>query len=415
MPYSHSGLSSFEQCPRKFAFHYVEKPELEEEFESVEAFLGTRVHEALERLYDFHRRGRLLSPKELLEFYRGEWERAWSPAVRIVRKGLKPGHYEAKGETFLTEYYARHEDELTSGNLKTVGLERNVSFPIQGRDKGYHITGFIDRLSYDSDANAYQVHDYKTNASLPPQERLDSNHDEGRQLGLYDLGVRFSWPDAKDVSLHWHFLAFDKEMTSRRTKEQRAKLEGETAKLIEKIETAKEEDRFPTRTSELCNYCSYQEICPAWKHRLKVEGEPLERFLKEPGVKLVNEYAKVKKELDAYTAEKEAILEELKAALLAYAKKHGVESIRGTNTLAIVASYSRKEFTSEESPEYGRLVEALKKADQFEDFAKLSASQLYNAMESGELDPKAEDALKKVLVIKKTEQLRLKQIAEGEK
>lgn len=48
--YSHSRLSTFEQCPQKFKLKYIDKVETEAE-ESVEAFLGVRVHETLEKLY----------------------------------------------------------------------------------------------------------------------------------------------------------------------------------------------------------------------------------------------------------------------------------------------------------------------------------------------------------------------------
>ncbi|MCX6818431.1 MAG: PD-(D/E)XK nuclease family protein [Candidatus Aenigmarchaeota archaeon] len=50
MMFSHSRISTFEQCPQKFKFHYIDKAETEE-FEGVEAFLGSRVHEVLEKLY----------------------------------------------------------------------------------------------------------------------------------------------------------------------------------------------------------------------------------------------------------------------------------------------------------------------------------------------------------------------------
>src|SRR3989339_570507 len=48
--YSHSRLSSFEQCPYKFKLRYIDKiiPEIEK---SIEAHLGSSVHDALEWLY----------------------------------------------------------------------------------------------------------------------------------------------------------------------------------------------------------------------------------------------------------------------------------------------------------------------------------------------------------------------------
>jgi len=48
--YSHSKLSCYEQCPQKYKLQYIDKVETEIE-ESVEAFMGVRVHETLEKLY----------------------------------------------------------------------------------------------------------------------------------------------------------------------------------------------------------------------------------------------------------------------------------------------------------------------------------------------------------------------------
>ncbi len=47
--YSHSRLSSFEDCPQKFQYRYVLKIPVDSE--GIEAFVGKRVHEILERLY----------------------------------------------------------------------------------------------------------------------------------------------------------------------------------------------------------------------------------------------------------------------------------------------------------------------------------------------------------------------------
>lgn len=50
MLYSHSRLETFENCPLKFKYQYVEKVDVPRR-DSIEAFLGSRVHETLEALY----------------------------------------------------------------------------------------------------------------------------------------------------------------------------------------------------------------------------------------------------------------------------------------------------------------------------------------------------------------------------
>ena len=105
--YSPSRLASFEDCPRKFHYRYVQK--LPVETESIEAFVGKRVHEVLERLYQFTHRGMVPSLARVLDRFRALWDEAWEPErIRIVREGLEPQHYRANGERCLTNYYRRH-------------------------------------------------------------------------------------------------------------------------------------------------------------------------------------------------------------------------------------------------------------------------------------------------------------------
>ena len=48
--YSSSRLNTFKQCKLKYKYQYIEKIKTEIE-QTVEAFLGSRVHDCLEKLY----------------------------------------------------------------------------------------------------------------------------------------------------------------------------------------------------------------------------------------------------------------------------------------------------------------------------------------------------------------------------
>ena len=65
--YSHSRLSSFENCPKKFEFRYILN--VEAETEGIEAFVGKRVHEILERLYLFVEDGKVPSLEKVIARY----------------------------------------------------------------------------------------------------------------------------------------------------------------------------------------------------------------------------------------------------------------------------------------------------------------------------------------------------------
>jgi len=49
------------------------------------------------------------------------------------------------------------------------------------------------------------------------------------------IGIQNVWNDVKKVNLIWHYVVFDKEMISTRTKEQLDKLREDTIEIISRI------------------------------------------------------------------------------------------------------------------------------------------------------------------------------------
>src|SRR3989338_8228376 len=101
--YSHSRLSCFETCPLQFRWRYVEKLEAVRG-EGIEAFMGQRGHEALEKLYKDKLLEKTLAPDELLAFYGAQWEREWNEDIVVVKEGVDAGHYRKTGERCLRDY-----------------------------------------------------------------------------------------------------------------------------------------------------------------------------------------------------------------------------------------------------------------------------------------------------------------------
>src|SRR3954470_12037848 len=73
--YSNSRIETFEQCPRKYKLRYVDN--IRTDREGVEAFVGKRVHETLEKLYRDLKLTKLNSLEDLLAFYEAAWEKNW--------------------------------------------------------------------------------------------------------------------------------------------------------------------------------------------------------------------------------------------------------------------------------------------------------------------------------------------------
>lgn len=247
--YSHSRLSSFEDCPRKFKYRYVDA--IKVDTEGVEAFMGKRVHEILERLYHHVARfGKPPSLAQVLERFHKDWALAWHDKVTIVRAENAPEFYQDRGARCLENFYRAH---YPFSDGETLGLEQRLQLQLDG-DGRYRAVGVVDRIARRSDGT-FEIHDYKTSGYLPQQRRLD----EDRQLALYQIGLEQTYSDAREVELVWHYLVFNKTLRSRRTRESLDKLRDETMRLIDSIES---ETEFRPRPGPLCRWCDYAELCP---------------------------------------------------------------------------------------------------------------------------------------------------------
>ena len=246
--YSHSRLSTFEQCPQKFKLHYIDKVETEVE-ESVEAFMGVRVHETLEKLYSDLRYQKKNTLEELIGFLDGEWEKNWTDAIAIVKKQYNSGNYLNMVRKFVTDYYNRYDP---FDQTKTIAIEERILINLDESGK-YKLCGYIDRLTVAEDG-CYEIHDWKTCSRLPSLETLEND----RQLALYSIGVKQRYPDVKDIRLIWHFLKYDKEIDSTRTNKELEELKSKTIQLVDIIENA---NKFSAKPSVLCNWCKYKSIC----------------------------------------------------------------------------------------------------------------------------------------------------------
>ncbi len=247
--YSHSGIISFETCPLRYKFAYVDKIKPDAE-ETAESFFGVRLHEALEKLYRNIWYGKLMRKRELLAFFRSQWEKNWTTAIILFDENLDSGDYRKKGETCLKNYYRRYRP-FQEG--KIVDLEATDCLPLDEKGE-YKFFIRVERLM-DMGNGLYEIHDYKTHTTLPTQEHLDKDS----QLALYSLWVRREFKECKEVKLVWHFLTFDKEMVSYRSEEQLEILRQETMRKIKAIEEAR---KFPARVSSLCFWCLYKRSCP---------------------------------------------------------------------------------------------------------------------------------------------------------
>jgi putative RecB family exonuclease len=258
--YSYSRLKCFENCPKQFHFRYVLK--IPQETESIEAFVGKRVHEVLERLYRFVAESQIPSLPKVVARYEQLWDDEYDPdRVRIVREGTPLSFYRQLGARCLETYYRRNYPFDAD---RTLGIEERVEFDLDGDDAArppnatgaYRMQGFIDRVSRARDG-ALEIHDYKTGNYVPSQKQLDAEP----QLALYQIGVGNRYGTSRGVRLVWHYVARGIVRQSSRSAEE---LKAVRQATIASIDRVRAETGFPPRKIPLCDWCEYKPLCPAW-------------------------------------------------------------------------------------------------------------------------------------------------------
>ena len=330
MPFSHSAISTFEQCHRKYAFQYVER--IRVETEGVEAFLGKRVHESLEKLHAAARNKSILSEQDVLHFYFKQWEDKWHDAIRIVRDlGVK--EYQDIGEDMLRRYYTRH---FPFNQSIVIATEERLDVFLGGSEI-YRLTGVVDRIDKVSDGH-WEVHDYKTESRLATQ----ADKEKDRQLALYEIGLRHKYPQIQEVTLVWHYLKFDEIIRSKRTSEQLEELKATTCATIDEILLAIQADDFAPSESALCGWCAYQNLCPLFTHsaQLKAEIPPVAAIGAHD---IVNRLGAIKEHKSALNKEKknlEAETEKLERSLLDLAQEPNWQQVSGDNYIAKIKMVS---------------------------------------------------------------------------
>jgi len=348
--WSHSRIEMFRQCPRKYFYRHIARVKLPEEPESIEQFVGSRAHDALEWLYREVERGRLPSADALVAKFRHVWDEAWHDAITSPGDDRPPEAQRDEAERWLRDHHARH---APFASARTLGLERRITFPLDEAGR-VRMLGFIDRLAVAPDGT-WQIHDYKTNRKLPTQE----DKDRDPQLAYYEIGVRRTWPgQVERVELVWHFLKFGVSITSRRTEAQLAEARGAALATIADAEgRERTEAAFPTRESRLCAWCEFQPICPARKHLVRVAELPENRFLAEPGVRLVDHWTALdgqRRELESRVDALKAEIEEVKHALAKLAEREDLEVVAGSEREATIrtkeaVTFPRKTVETEEA------------------------------------------------------------------
>lgn len=370
--YSISRLSSFNQCRLQYKYRYIDK--VPSEVESVEAFMGSRVHETLEKFYEMIKL-RTVKPKDwLLDKYEDLWQKNVHPSLKVVKEERTVDDYRQLGAKCLDDYYETYHP---FDQTKVINTEEFLKFPVRSGAEKYEFCGVLDRLDWNDRDRVFEIHDYKTSGTLPTQEDADADP----QLGLYHLAVKNKWPEADKVRLIWHYLAFNKQIESLRSAAQLESLQATIVGQIKQVEACKD---FPPTKSALCAWCAFQPICPLWKHPLAMAGLPANEYLQDPGVKLVARYAELedeKEKLQAKIYDIESEQDKVGKAAVALGEKQNLRVIDGPEheLVLIIAEEPAAPIKRENPAEWEGLRDVLLKDGKYVEVSTVN-NQMLNRM-----------------------------------
>jgi RecB family exonuclease len=299
--YSYSRINTFEACPRQYKFIYIEKAAVEKPV-SVELFLGHAVHRTLEKLYRYKVNGRVQPEEEMLRDYHQFWEGPDRDKIKVTRENMAVDDYIKVGESALGKYYDMYQP-FDEGEI--IGLEKNINFPIDSKER-FIIRAKLDKIVKRPD-DIIEIVDYKTDSALPSQQRLDENF----QMGLYQMAVRYIWPQFENITLKQVFLRHGVAMETTMPEDRIDSIRYVINQKILEIDHARIEDDFPPKESHLCDYCVYYELCPAKRHRLALEGDIEEEFDPADAKKLADRYLELYEEKKKIESEMGALKEDI--------------------------------------------------------------------------------------------------------
>ncbi len=244
---SPSRAGDFKTCPQLFKFRAIDKIA---EPPSVYQARGTTAHLALQRLFDDAVAER--TPERLYDLFREAWT-------------------EVRGEDEFDGLFDDVEAERAWGveSLELLSnyfsIEDPTTFEPADREldmledlDGIVIRGILDRIDRDPEGRLI-ITDYKTGKAPPERYALAAFF----ALKIYALLIRNRWGETpKEVRLLYlngptlYRLPIDDRQLDA--------MDGQLRALWAAIERAMETNRFPARRGRLCDWCSYQEICPAF-------------------------------------------------------------------------------------------------------------------------------------------------------
>ncbi|MEA2024133.1 MAG: PD-(D/E)XK nuclease family protein [Actinomycetota bacterium] len=244
---SPSRAGDFKRCPQLFKFSAIDRIPTPP---TVYQARGTTAHLALEWLFELPAAER--TPERLSDLFREAWQE------------LKPGEFAdlftdiaterdwgIESLAILNNYFAMEDPTQIEPLSRELDMTQAVG--------NMTIRGILDRIEETPDGLV--ITDYKSGKA--PSERFAMA--AFFALKIYALLIRIR-EDRTPVRLRLMYLTGPTVLEIPVDDAQLDAMERQLEALWSAIEKAIATDHFPPRTGVLCDWCSYQDICPAFAH-----------------------------------------------------------------------------------------------------------------------------------------------------
>jgi putative RecB family exonuclease len=245
---SPSRASDFKVCPQLFKFRSIDRlPEPTTVYQA----RGTTAHLALERLYDLPASER--TPEALSTLFREAWTemRGSEEFAHLFESPEEERRWGIDSLTLLLNYFVLEDP------TEVVPLERELDM-LEDLE-GITIRGILDRIDELPDGSLV-ITDYKSGKAPPERYALPAFFALKiyallikKQLGRTPVEVRLLYLNGPTM----YRLPVDDRQLEAMDRQLRA--------LWTAIDQAIGRGHFPARPGPLCDWCSFKDVCPAWK------------------------------------------------------------------------------------------------------------------------------------------------------
>lgn len=245
---SPSRANDYKQCPLLYRFRAIDKLE---EPSTIAQVKGTLVHAVLENLHQLPRGGRTYPAA--VKMIRPEWEK-----MRAKDPELSELVPEQSSVEFWEECRALVKGYFQMENPDGFDAHECEQFVNLTLPNDVPVRGFIDRVDI-AETGQVRVVDYKTGKKPAPRFADSARF----QMMFYAL-VWWRMTGELPTQLRLMYLKVSDDMVLSPTATELVAFERELGELWARILADVRSGNFQPRTTKLCGWCHFQDLCPAF-------------------------------------------------------------------------------------------------------------------------------------------------------